>query len=312
MSGSTVGLVNAAQINPGPVTTYTYDPSGNFSLNGSANIWPFLFEGGEHEVTDPASAYYDGSGNFYDPQIQRELAQLDATGLSQPSLGSVGGTAGANGGGGSARRGTGSVSGPRAANSAYRSAEADDCDCSVSYNPSGESSGNPIVAFFQWLGDLLGDLFGGGGSPQVVRQLMYKSHPLYVQILGIQPGLVPPEGSPVLELPSQGPYTPDPNESRPLREGVQNTPGGPVLVGKVVPFRKPEYYQRPDYLGEPRGKAKVYELRKYRTPPVFPPPAGTITDVGPLVIPLNALCDMYDQEILTGPRPQVCGPEPVY
>ncbi|HYB89543.1 MAG TPA: hypothetical protein VEC38_00720, partial [Candidatus Binataceae bacterium] len=193
--------MNAAQVNSGPVTTYTYDPSGVPTLSGNANNWPFLFEGAEHEITDPASLYYDGSGNFYDPQIQRELAQLDATGLSQPNLGSVGGTAGANGGSGSARRGTGSVSGPRAANSAYRSAQEGDegegeGGCDGCYSPSG---GDLLIQILDWLGQLLndifGDLFSGGSSPPVLRQLLHQRHPLYVQILGIQPGLVPTEAS---------------------------------------------------------------------------------------------------------------------
>jgi len=91
------------------------------------------------------------------------------------------------------------VSGPRAAHAtSYRSAQADECDCTVSYNPSG-NSGDLFVQFYEFiaslLNDIFGDLFSGGGSPPVVRQLMYKSHPLYVQILGIQPGLVPSEGS---------------------------------------------------------------------------------------------------------------------
>ena len=197
-SGSTIGLVNAAQINSGPVTTYAYDPSGNFSVSGSANIWPFLFEGGEHEVTDPASLYYDGSGNFYDPQIQRELAQLDATGLSQPNLGSVGGTAGANGGGGSARHGTGSVSGPRAAHAAsYRSAQEGDegeGGCDGCYNPSG---GDLLIQILDWLGQLLNDIFGGGGSSlPTPRQLLYQRHPLYPVILGVSEDLIPTEAPP--------------------------------------------------------------------------------------------------------------------
>ena len=35
-SGSTLGLVNAANVAAGPVTTYSYDPSGTPNLSGTA------------------------------------------------------------------------------------------------------------------------------------------------------------------------------------------------------------------------------------------------------------------------------------
>jgi hypothetical protein len=35
--GSTIGLVNAAQVDSGPVTTYTYTPSGYPTATGTAN-----------------------------------------------------------------------------------------------------------------------------------------------------------------------------------------------------------------------------------------------------------------------------------
>jgi hypothetical protein len=53
-SGSTLGLVNAASPQSGLVTTYTYDPSGNPTVSGSANEWPFQYQGLEREFTDPA------------------------------------------------------------------------------------------------------------------------------------------------------------------------------------------------------------------------------------------------------------------
>jgi hypothetical protein len=57
------GLVNAAQVDSGPVTTYTYDPSGNPTVSGTANDWPFQYQGMEKEFTDPAPYYYSGSGS---------------------------------------------------------------------------------------------------------------------------------------------------------------------------------------------------------------------------------------------------------
>jgi hypothetical protein len=47
VEGSTIALVNAANVDAGPVTTYTYDPSGNPTLSGRANSWPFQYQGME-------------------------------------------------------------------------------------------------------------------------------------------------------------------------------------------------------------------------------------------------------------------------
>ena len=88
----------------GPVTTYTYDPSGTPSVTGTANDWPFLYDGTENEFTDPASLVLQRLGQFYGPLIMRELAQVDATGLGQPNLGGSSG-GGSKGTGGASRRG---------------------------------------------------------------------------------------------------------------------------------------------------------------------------------------------------------------
>jgi hypothetical protein len=74
LDGSAIGLVNAAQVDSGPVTTYTYDPSGNPSASGTANDWPFQYHGMEKEFTDPAPYYCTGSGQFYSPQLVRSLS----------------------------------------------------------------------------------------------------------------------------------------------------------------------------------------------------------------------------------------------
>jgi hypothetical protein len=62
---TTIGLVNAANVDSGPVTTYTYDSSGNPTASGTANDWPFQYQGMEKEFTDPAPYYYSGGGQFY-------------------------------------------------------------------------------------------------------------------------------------------------------------------------------------------------------------------------------------------------------
>lgn len=45
MSGSIIGLVNAAQVDSGPTTTYTYNPSGTPTVSGASNFWPFQYDG---------------------------------------------------------------------------------------------------------------------------------------------------------------------------------------------------------------------------------------------------------------------------
>ena len=101
-SGSTIGLVNAANVNAGPVTTYTYDPSGTPSVTGSANDWPFQYNGMEKELTDPSTYYYTGLGQFYSPQLSRSLSEVGETSSSQgacPSGNDIGAPSGSSGSG---------------------------------------------------------------------------------------------------------------------------------------------------------------------------------------------------------------------
>jgi hypothetical protein len=65
------------------VTTYTYDPSGTTSATGSANDWPFQYQGMEKEFTDPSTYYYTGGGQFYSPQLSRSLSEVGETSSSQ-------------------------------------------------------------------------------------------------------------------------------------------------------------------------------------------------------------------------------------
>ncbi len=57
---------------------------------GAANDWPFLYQGGEKEFTDPGPLYYSGGGQFYSPQLVRSLSETSQT----SSNGNNGGPAG--------------------------------------------------------------------------------------------------------------------------------------------------------------------------------------------------------------------------
>jgi hypothetical protein len=80
--GSTIALVNAAQVNSPPETSYKYDPYGGTTVSGATNSWPLQYKGWEHVVTDPAQLDYSGGGQFYNPQIQRALSETQATTIS--------------------------------------------------------------------------------------------------------------------------------------------------------------------------------------------------------------------------------------
>jgi YD repeat-containing protein len=98
LDGSTIALVNATQTQPPAATTFTYDPSGVSTVTGLSNSFPFLYQGLEHEVSDPGQLYFEPSGNVYNPQIQRELSQAGQQGSGDPPSG--GGGAGGGGYGG--------------------------------------------------------------------------------------------------------------------------------------------------------------------------------------------------------------------
>jgi hypothetical protein len=85
--GTTIALVNTANVNSLPETTFTYDPSGVSTVSGVANSFPFLFQGLEHEVTDPGQLYFEPSGNVYNPQLQRELSLIGPQGIFGPPSG---------------------------------------------------------------------------------------------------------------------------------------------------------------------------------------------------------------------------------
>jgi YD repeat-containing protein len=95
--GTTIALVNTANVNALPQTTVTYDPSGVPTVSGLANSFPFLYQGLEHEVSDPGQLYFEPSGNVYNPQLQRELSLVGPQGISgAPSDGGGSATSGSS------------------------------------------------------------------------------------------------------------------------------------------------------------------------------------------------------------------------
>ena len=92
--------MNAAQVDSGPVTTYTYDPSGNPTASGTANDWPFQYQGMEKEFTDPSTVLLHGLGQFYSPQwcarCRRPVRPAAAQG-GGPSGNAIGAPSGSSG-----------------------------------------------------------------------------------------------------------------------------------------------------------------------------------------------------------------------
>ena len=80
LDGSTIGLVNAANVDAGPVTNYTYDPSGDADgeRDGERLAVPDI-KGWRKNCTDPAPYYYSGGGQFYSPQMVRSPSETGQT-----------------------------------------------------------------------------------------------------------------------------------------------------------------------------------------------------------------------------------------
>jgi hypothetical protein len=206
--GSTLGLVNAAQVDSPPATTYTYDPSGNPTASGTPNDWPFQYQGMEKEFTDPAPYYYSGGGQFYSPQLVRSLSETGQTSSSGPGGGPSGSAiAGPSGGGGGGFSITGQLqNGGESIGVGLGAQVAESIGEDVASYLGAELIGSyagPVgiaAATIYDLVSLFEDLFGGGGSsPETPRQLLHGRHPLYPVMLGVSDGLIPDEApAPVL------------------------------------------------------------------------------------------------------------------
>jgi hypothetical protein len=174
----------------------TYDPSGNPTVTGSANSWPFLFDGSEHEFLDPANLYHKGAGNFYDPQIARSLSEAGETGTSGPGGGPAGNAiAPPSGGGGNGSFGQWYVGQLNPFSTSQQLGNLPDIGITVnevSYViPLGiiAQIADELASFFDWL------LGGSDSPPPTPRQLLHHRHPLYDCILGLPEGLATTEAS---------------------------------------------------------------------------------------------------------------------
>jgi hypothetical protein len=270
-SGSTLGLVNAASPQSGMATTYTYDPSGTPSASGTANEWPFQYKGKEKEFTDPAPYYYSGSGQFYSPQFVRSLTEAGQTSAEGP-----GGPPPSQVPYGPGSQGNGSfghwLAKDEEGNLVYLAGSGSTATISIDEVP----YALPIVAairiveewvsFFKWL-------LGGGGAPPTPRQLLHGRHPLYDWILGIQPGLLPPAISILLDDSLQEPSG-EPS-------GSNSVPAGYVIpIADLKGNQDPQFWKNGPFI-EPwmlrkwsllRGGRKVIPIR----PPAPLPESGTL------------------------------------
>jgi hypothetical protein len=189
--------VNAASVDSGPVTTYTYDPSGVASVSGAANSFPFLYQGMEHEVTDPGNLYFDGSGNMHNPQIWREVSPVGEQGIGGPPDGD------GFGGFGPGHHGGGHQSGMSVWQDLNEGLSILD-DAFMFQGGAGGEGGEGINFSIPsgWFTDIWDDLFGSGNSaPPIPRQMRHHKHPIY-DILGISADLTPTQAPAKCDCPT--------------------------------------------------------------------------------------------------------------
>ena len=213
-SGSTIALVNAANVVAGPVTTYTYDPAGNPTVSGTANDWPFQYQGMEKEFTDPGPYYYTGGGQFYSAQLVRSPSETGQTSSQGPGGAPSGNGIAAPSGSGGPDVGRNAAIGTGAGVGVGGGLVALAFIWGVDATTGGILTGAAIVAsIIDGLVQGFLDLFGGGSSePPTPRQLLHGRHPLYPVILGIPNGLIPTEKSEGLKVCGD----PHPSSARPL------------------------------------------------------------------------------------------------
>ena len=174
-------------------------------MAGAANSWPFEFAGMEHEITDPANLYFLPGSNVYNPQLQLDLSQVGPQGLGGPGGAGPSGSpaaapGGSSGGGAGAYFNAGNIAEQDAISVGIQNAVTNgvsELATLIASETLGAAAG-PIGLAASAIYDLFtifDDIFGGGGSPPIPRQLMHRRHPLYGQIIGIDSGLIPTEAS---------------------------------------------------------------------------------------------------------------------
>ena len=99
-------------------------------MSGVANSFPFLYQGLEHEVSDPGQLYFEASGNVYNPQLGRELSLIGPQGIGGPpsdgggsANGGSGNPGGRGGSGGGSSKLLGALSGLETVGGAFAGAE---------------------------------------------------------------------------------------------------------------------------------------------------------------------------------------------
>lgn len=149
--------------------------------------------------------------------MQNMLSQIGAQGLGGPSIANPDGpgVAGPSGQGGG-------PSWQKTKNDFQQAWDVSEGYPSATYSDGeGASVALPLgaVAFgIDFLVNFFEDLFSGPNSPPIPRKLMHKRHPLYGEILGIDSGLIPTEGTS-----ARGGATGAPSTPRALQKPVSET-----------------------------------------------------------------------------------------
>jgi len=141
---------------------YTYDPNGNMTISGGARTpWPFLYHGLEQEYDDTWKLYMEPRGNAYNPAIPGDLSLVGPQGLDAfgAGPGSIGGPGGGGGGGLPLF----------VQNDLNQSGTAALVAATTALDSTGW--GIAIGTGLQLIAGLLPDLFGGGDSAKLPRQV---------------------------------------------------------------------------------------------------------------------------------------------
>jgi hypothetical protein len=165
-------------------------------LTGAGSSWPFLYQGMEHEITDPAPLYFERGANVYNPMLQRELSQLGQQGIAGPPTAGAGdGDMGNGFGGFGPSQGFGNpggLSGGRIASNLLTVAHAP-----FLFGQGGIGVGEPGPLPIPGLGgarDLISfvtSLFDDGGDgAETPRQARHSKHPAYGRVIGVSSGLI--------------------------------------------------------------------------------------------------------------------------
>jgi hypothetical protein len=206
-------------------------------LTGAGNSWPFLYQGMEHEITDPAPLYFDHGANVYNPMLQRELSQLGPQGIAGPPTAGAGDGGMGNGFGGAGPSqgfgNPGGLSGGRIASNLLTVASAYlRVNSPIGFDFGGGESpipipilGGTVGGFLQWLG------VGGGSDHSLPRQMQKGRHYIW-PVVGISQSLTPTSKS-VAPNPASRKVATDPQG--PGRVPIYGNYCGPGYTGGLTP-----------------------------------------------------------------------------